>query len=730
MNAKKLSVLCATALSGVALVAAPLVALANPAPLGTVTQSKGFQPKGPALPIDVMSKDWPMRGVVTSPDGKFVAAIQGVDGKNPVLSVWSVDDLSKPPKQAGSNTMRFTTLSWLSNTRLFVSANQPVSAGANSDWYGKAAIFDVTSGRFMEVGNEDTSNTRREDRVIAYTVINRLPKEENFVLVRAQRFGGSEVSRLNIVNGRMDRVARAGDNETLGWTDSDGNIRTKTEIKTIDGDITQLTYYRDVGGDWREMTGLRVNLGKPNSTVNQRFELEPVHISKDNKTIWVLSSRDTNYVALSRYDIATNTMSEPVVQNSEFDLTSATFGSAADDEALKDDPLRTFCWGGPSTECQYNDPIDQGIYKFLTEALPGRIVTFGTRAGGEVVSVRITGPNQPDTWMIFKFSKAALANNAEMLRSRPARELRGQFTLTTLGSVLPGWDQRHLGPAQWVNYAARDGFNVPGVLYLPPGYDKARDGRLPLVVMPHGGPWSRDDMDFDISFWSQMFATRGFAVLQPQYRGSMGLGKALWKGGDRQWGARMQDDKDDGARWLVAEGIADADRMMMFGYSYGGFAAAAAAARSGGASAGLWQCAISGAPAIDVERIQNDWGENRVQRAYQGNTVAGWDPMEHLDQVKIPWLVFHGDYDRQADTIHSRTAAARMRQVNPNANFRYVEIPKMAHTLIEMTPEHRRTFLPLILHWMDTNCGNISESYSEPSLEGYVNARGNRRADR
>jgi dipeptidyl aminopeptidase/acylaminoacyl peptidase len=202
----------------------------------------------------------------------------------------------------------------------------------------------------------------------------------------------------------------------------------------------------------------------------------------------------------------------------------------------------------------------------------------------------------------------------------------------------------------------------------------------------------------------------------PQYRGSDGLGKALWKGGDKQWGALMQDDKDDGARWLVEQGIADPNRMMMYGYSYGGFAAASAAARSSDASKGLWQCAISGAPAIDLERISNDWGANRVQRLNQGVTVAGRDPMKDLDKVSIPWLIFHGSYDRQADTIHSRTAAARMRQVNPKANFRYVEIPGMAHQLVQMTPEHKLQFTTLIFDWMSNNCGNISAKFKEPGL--------------
>lgn len=654
-----------------------------------------WKPSGPALTINEMSRDWSIWSVSASRDGKHIAALGAIDGNNPVIRVWQTDDMSKPPQQFGSRNMRFVSLRWLSNSRIFVQANQPVSLGANSNWYGKAAIVNIQNGQFMEVGNEDASSTRDEDRVLAFTIASTLPKEEDYVLVRAQRFSGSEMARLNIVTGRMDRTARAGDRETLGWVDSDGNVRTKTEIKTVSGEFRVVTSYRDVGGPWRELPALEVNLGSPTSTNNRRYNIDPVHVSKDGKTIWVLTDRDTPFQVLARYDIETDTLSAPVVQNTEFDVTSASFGSSTDEDALTVDPLRSFCWGGPSTECVYYDPVDQRIQALLERALPGRIITFGVRNGGANVVVRATAPNVPDTWYLLK-------NERQLIQ---------------IGTALPGWTPQNLGTAEWVTYPARDGLPIPAALYLPPGYDKERDGRIPLVVMPHGGPWARDDMDFDLSYWSQMFATRGFAVLLPQYRGSNGLGKQLWVAGDREWGAKMQDDKDDGARWVVEQGIADPDRMMMYGYSYGGFAAAAAAARSSGASAGLYQCAIAGGPAIDLERIQNDWGENRVQRAFQGNTVAGWDPFEHLDQVRIPFLIFHGSFDRQADTIHSRTAAARMRAVNPNANFRYVEIPRMAHQLVQMTPEHKKEFLALTLDWIDNNCGNISASFTEPDPE-------------
>lgn len=703
MGIKRFSLFAASALS-LSLLATGASTQTNTAATATATPATNWRPSTPPLPVQTMAQDWNIRGAIISPDGKHIAAIAGLPGQNPIVRVWSTDDMSKTPKQFGSRTMRFTGVSFLSNSKLLVSANQPVSAGAESNWFGKAAIANLDGSSFMEIGNEDAQTTRPEDRVLGYSLFNRLPREENVVLIQVTRDSGDEISRLNLQTGRMDRWAREGDSEDFTWADTEGNIRIKSEVRVIDGAYVAIPFYRDVGGNWREMPALRVNIGRANARSNERYEMTPVHVSKDNKTVWVLLNKNTNFASLHKYDITTDTISEPVLKNTEFDITSVSFGTAEDFEAVNSDPLRTFCWAGPVRECVYNDPVDKRLQTLLESALPGTTVRWSVREKGASVLVTADAPNFPTTFYLLK-------NERQLIR---------------IGSALEGWDRDKLGPAEWVSYPARDGLMIPSALYLPPGYNKERDGRIPLVVMPHGGPWSRDDMSFDISFWPQMFATRGFAVLQPNYRGSTDLGKELWKAGDREWGAKMQDDKDDGARWLVEQGIADPNRMMMYGYSYGGFAAAAAAARSGGASAGLWQCAISGAPAIDLERIRNDWGDNRFQRAFQGSTVGGWDPMLNLDQVKIPWLVFHGDYDRQADTIHSRSAASRMRQVNPSANFRYVEIPKMAHTLTQMTPEHRTQFLNLILDWTANNCGNISATFDEPGLGSTPSRRASR----
>src|SRR5262249_50615322 len=157
--------------------------------------------------------------------------------------------------------------------------------------------------------------------------------------------------------------------------------------------------------------------------------------------------------------------------------------------------------------------------------------------------------------------------------------------------------------------------------------------------------------------------------------GSDGWGLALWKAGDREWGQKMSDDNDDGAAWLVAQGIADPQRMAIFGYSYGGFAAIAASVRPHSP----YRCAIAGAGVADLQRLGNLWGGSHAQREAQGNTVAGMDPMKHIADANIPILLYHGDRDTTAETRHSRDFFAAMKSAGKDVE--YHEIKDMWHQL-------------------------------------------------
>jgi dipeptidyl aminopeptidase/acylaminoacyl peptidase len=157
-------------------------------------------------------------------------------------------------------------------------------------------------------------------------------------------------------------------------------------------------------------------------------------------------------------------------------------------------------------------------------------------------------------------------------------------TAEIVGEEYPALATAKLGEVSTISYKARDGQDIPAYLTLPPG---AEPHGLPLVVLPHGGPESRDYPTFD--WWAQFLASRGYAVLKPQFRGSTGFGEAFRKAGYRQWGGLMQDDVSDGVAAMISRGIADPKRVCIVGASYGGYAALAGAAFT----PSLYKCAVS-----------------------------------------------------------------------------------------------------------------------------------------
>jgi len=269
----------------------------------------------------------------------------------------------------------------------------------------------------------------------------------------------------------------------------------------------------------------------------------------------------------------------------------------------------------------------------------------------------------------------------------------GRYYVYYLGTgkmhlLLTPYDQlvgKKLSAMESVSYRARDGLEVPAYLTLPTGRAVKS---LPLIVMPHGGPFVRDEWGYDVD--AQFLANRGYVVLQPNYRGSTGYGKAYVEKGMGQWGRAMQDDLDDGVKWLVEQGKVDPKRVCIMGSSYGGYAALWAAARN----PEIYRCAISFAGISDVRamlaydrrafsapRYFRNWRE-RVQgdRDFDLDTIS---PLRAVDRVNIPLLIAHGEKDDNVPMTQSR----RMHEALNKAKkaHEYVVYPGERHGLQEVS---------------------------------------------
>jgi dipeptidyl aminopeptidase/acylaminoacyl peptidase len=275
--------------------------------------------------------------------------------------------------------------------------------------------------------------------------------------------------------------------------------------------------------------------------------------------------------------------------------------------------------------------------------------------------------------------------------------LRNKTELLPIAQPYPQLDPATLGTTSLVHYKARDDLDIPAFLSRP-SEEMYGPGPHPLVVMPHGGPWSRDQLDWDGSMWRQLLTSRGYAVLQPQFRGSDGWGDRLWKAGDNQWGQTMQDDLDDGVRWAVAQGHAIPGRVAMYGFSYGGYAAMVAGIRPNG----LYRCAIAGAGVSELTKIRSSLFRNPFTREAQRDTVNGLNPVSRANEVSIPMLVFHGARDTTVLLDQSEGFVSRAR--SGGQDIRYEVLADYGHG-----PAWTRTVaaqqLQLIDDYLRTGCG-------------------------
>jgi dipeptidyl aminopeptidase/acylaminoacyl peptidase len=247
-------------------------------------------------------------------------------------------------------------------------------------------------------------------------------------------------------------------------------------------------------------------------------------------------------------------------------------------------------------------------------------------------------------------------------------------------------------------FTARDGLEIPAFVTTPPEnlYGK---GPYPAIVLPHGGPWARDYLEWDPTGWTQYFAARGYVVIQPQFRGSTGWGQKLWRAGDAEWGQKMQDDIDDSAKWLVTQGLATPGRIAIHGYSFGGYSAYVAAVRPNG----LYRCAIAGAGLSEIARIKTDANADPFGHYNQGVAIDGLSPLNHTDKVTIPVLAYHGAADHTVPVTESRRFTDKLKL--KNKPYKYVEFPNMGHQINLWTPDDKRNILLTVDDFLKTDCG-------------------------
>jgi len=463
---------------------------------------------------------------------------------------------------------------------------------------------------------------------------------------------GVGVARIDVRTLRSTQV-EAADRRASGFiSDGRGNVRIMI-APDIRGSSEQLGartnyFYRTQGSrDWQA-------LGSYDSLT--REGMIPLAVDAPLNAAYVLKPLNGRR-ALYRVKLDGSLATELVYANERVDVDDVVFasrGARVIGVTFAEESQRTI----------YFDADYASLARSLARAIPNLpLIDFGG-ASADGNRVLIHAGSDSDAGRYYVYDRTARSLN-EILAVRP--QIEGQPP----ANVRP------------VTYAAADGTQIPAYLTLPPG---GTGRNLPAIVLPHGGPSSRDVWGFD--WLAQYLAHRGYAVLQPNYRGSDGYGdRWLQQNGYRSWRTSIGD-INAGARWLAGQGIADPNRMAILGWSYGGYAAL----QSGATEPGLYKAIVAIAPVTDLQQVKDDALQFRDARNVAdyigtGPHVVEGSPLRNVGSITAPVLLFHGDRDLNVNAIHSRRMDEALRAAGKRSEL--IAFPGLEHDLADSSARAR-----------------------------------------
>ena len=612
---------------------------------------------GEPIPISAWIHDPMIDSVVISPDGSRLVALTLSDvNEPPDVTVWRTEDLAAAPVRFRPPDVKARSVFWLNDDRLLVIGRQKFdirAGGLPTKWFReKVYIYDGE-------GKGGTELFKTKD-ALGVSLFNRLPHRKDKVLVQiTNREFADDIYEVDLNRFNSKRIYRGATGEGV-FGDFEGAIRGKQKLEGGGDDIhIRFSYKHPESGKWEAHHSLYAA---------RREGMQPVAFDRDGRRVYMRDDTGRDKAVIRAYDLVTRTLGEPLFGGGAIEAVDVVQASNPEDFG----EIIGFVGYGEGVVFDYREPKRQSIQQRLAAALPAGLEHRMESSSDDltIVVVRSSGPREPGLYHL-------LVNGRE---------------LVPLGRSFPHLVPEKLADMRLITYKARDGLEIPGFLTLPPH----GSAPFPAVVMPHGGPWARDYLGWDR--WVQFLANRGYAVLQPQFRGSQGWGQALWRAGDREWGQKMQDDKDDGAGWLVAEGIADEDRIAMFGYSYGGYAAMVASVRPNSP----YQCAIAGAGLSELRTFDKITYESPLVREYQNPTIGGLSPLDHVKAAAIPIYLFHGDRDQRVPIEQSRKFANALKRAGKAV--KYTEIADLWHSM-PWWPQHHLAVLSSLEDYLRNDCG-------------------------
>ncbi len=581
---------------------------------------------GPALAVEeIPVEDFFKRSLFTSfqlsPDGEYLAAITPL-GENQRRNI-AVIDLKTRKAQAISAVKDRDVIGymWANNDRILFFMDKD-----GNESLGIFAVNKDGSKPRTLIEPYDTQ-IRGGSRIIRSTnVINRLEDDPDHVLVSHSRPYQDtvidDVKIMNIHNGKMRMVERNPGNVAGYSTNDDGDV---IGAFVLEDGKRKVLYRPTPEDDWQTLITFEESNGG----------FTPAWLSDDGKRMWIRSNVEPDgtvrdKAAIYEYDLEKNQIGKLIFEHPEVDVGGVIASDVKDDAVM-------ISYNADKPGYHYVDEDWERTMKSISANFPGKIVSPSSVTEDETKYVfTVWDERNPATYYLYDDE------------SKSMEEL----------AIAYDWlSEDKLAKMQPVKIEARDGLMLPAFLTLPPGSDGKN---LPMVVNPHGGPRARDFWGFNPEV--QLMANRGYAVLQVNFRGSTGYGQEFDKAGWGKWGAEMQNDITDSVMWAVEQGIADPDRICIYGASYGGYAAMAGITFT----PELYQCGINYVGVTDInllfETMPAAW---KPLRKEMKRTIGDYDdpeeradmarrsPINHVDQIKVPLLMGYGKEDVRVVLDHA-----------------------------------------------------------------------------
>ena len=601
--------------------------------------------------------------VALSPDGKNAAYATDVEGKRAVLIVSLDDHKVVAAIKVGDQKLR--DLNWADADHLLitVSTAQPaIGVRAPKSEWELVQSFSLSTREQIALlqGVPDAMN------VVSGAPEPRTVDGRTLVFLNGIHFGPDRRGLPALFSIDLDshrtRLVEAGDRGTEGWTiDENGNLVARAEYDEASETWTLKTH-KDGDRDWRDTFSYPAPIETP----------DVVGITPDGSSlVLALPDADDKEVKLSDGTVSTSV-----------DISGAY-------NAVLNDPATHRMIGtirlGNLTTYRFFDPADQRAWNSVAAAFANEnveLVSWSTDR--KRIVVRVDGSYDGAVYELVDLNDHRAA---------------------VLGPVYKGIGPDDVSPVTDIAYRAADGRRIPAYLTLPKGRDPKN---LPLIVLPHGGPAARDLPQFD--WWAQALASRGYAVLQPQFRGSTALGWNFLAAGFGEWGRKMQTDLSDGVRELAAQGTIDPKRVCIAGASYGGYAALAGVTLQ----QGIYRCAVAVAGVSDPHNIL-EWERDRMSsrdnpslrfwkrfmgaQSLDDPKLAEISPLAHAQDANVPILLIHGKDDTVVPISESENMADALRAAGKPA--RLVTLDGEDHWLSR--PETRLRMLTETIAFLEAN---------------------------